>query len=377
MEFSFMNRLDAYLIQFPLLRDYDLLERLVIILIYLVLAKVIDMIIIRALKGLAHKTKMHLDDYLVEFFHRPLLLTVAMFGVLHALSIQPELPDVYNFVLLGGIKTLILLVWWGAISRSLSTLTHEKILHILGTEKIDKDIFILFKNVSRILVLFLAIVWILLIWEVNLAPIFASAGIAGIAIALAAKDTLANFFGGISVFMDRAYKVGEYIILESGERGEVVEVGIRSTKIQTRDDVLITIPNSIMANSKIINQSAPQPRFRIRLDIGVAYGTDLDEVEELLLQVASDNSQVVRQPAPRLRLRSFGDSAVNFQLLLWIRDPRERGRQTHLLLKEIYKSFYENNISIPFPQQDIYVRNVQSYPAVKELPGEDVERIED
>lgn len=275
-----------------------MLERLVIIFVYLVLAKVIDLILIRALKSLAHKTTFHLDDYLVAFFHMPLLVTVAMFGVLHALSVEPKLSAVSTFILTGGVKTLILLIWCGAISRSLSRLTHEEALELFGAKSIDRDLFLLFKNVSRILILFLTLVWILLIWKVNLSPIFASAGIAGIAIALAAKDTLANFFGGISVFMGRAYKVGEYIILDSGERGEVVEIGIRSTKIQTRDDVLITIPNSIMANSKIINQSAPQSMFRIRLDIAVAYGTDLDEVEELLLLIVADNNQVIRQPAP-------------------------------------------------------------------------------
>ncbi len=269
----------------------------------------------------------------------------------------------YGFIIPGVSKTLILLVWWAAIFRSLSKTSLDEAIHIIGGRHIDPDIFLLFKNVSRILVLFFTILWILLIWKVNLGPLFASAGIIGIAIALAAKDTLANFFGGISVFMDRAYKVGEYIILDSGERGEVVEVGIRSTKIKTRDDVMITIPNGIMANSKIINESAPQPRFRIRLDIGVAYGTDLDLVEDLLLRVADENNQVVKQPAPRLRLRSFGDSAVNFQLLLWIRDPREKGRQTHLLLKEVYRCFKENAISIPFPQRDVYVRKAEGLEA--------------
>ncbi len=96
--------------------------------------------------------------------------------------------------------------------------------------------------------------------------------------------------------------------------------------------------------------------FRIRLDIGVAYGTDLDMVEDLLLLVADENNQVVKQPPPRVRLRNCGDSAVNFQLLLWIRDPREKGRQTHLLLKEVYRVFNENKVSIPFPQRDVYIR---------------------
>lgn len=101
MDFSFIGHLETYLTKFPLFQDYDVLERLVIILVYLFLAKVIDLILIRALRGLARKTRFHLDDYLVAFFHRPLLVTVAMLGVLHAASIQPKLPEVSFFILVG------------------------------------------------------------------------------------------------------------------------------------------------------------------------------------------------------------------------------------------------------------------------------------
>ncbi len=356
MEFSFFQELETLLKGVPLLQQYDLLERLAIVLVYAILAKIIDLVLIRSLRRVAARTKMHFDDFLISFFHRPLLITIVLFGVLHACGVKPDLPGMMALIIPSGSKSLILIVWWAAISSSLGKTDIKEASRIFGGRTIDPDIFLLFKNVSRILLLFFTILWILLIWKVNLAPLFASAGIVGIAVALAAKDTLANFFGGISVFMDRAYKVGEYIILESGERGEVVEVGIRSTKILTRDDVMITVPNGIMANSKIINESAPQPRFRIRLDIGVAYGTDLDMVEDLLLLVADGNNQVVKQPPPRVRLRTFGDSALNFQLLLWVRDPREKGRQTHLLLKEVYRVFNENGVSIPFPQRDVYIR---------------------
>lgn len=356
MDLGIAQQLDNFLHGFPIFQQYDLLERLVIVLIYAISAKIVDLILIRSLHRLAKQTRVQFDDFIINFFHRPFLISVVLLGVLHACSVEPALPKITALIVPNFAKSLMVFVWWGAIFSSLSKTSVEEARGILGGLKFDQDIYLLFKNVSRILVLFCSILWVLLIWEVNLAPIFASAGIVGIAIALAAKDTLANFFGGISVFMDRAYRVGEYIILETGERGEVVEVGIRSTKIQTRDDVMITIPNGIMANSKIINESAPQPRFRIRLDIGVAYGTDLDMMEELLLEVASNNNQVVKQPAPRVRLRTFGDSAVNYQLLLWIRDPREKGRQTHLLLKEVYRVFGENEISIPFPQQDITVK---------------------
>lgn len=356
MDLNVSQHLDIFLSGFPILKQYEFLERFIIIGVYALFAKVFDLLLIRSLRKVAQRTKMHFDDFLISFFHKPFLISVVLLGILHASSVDPPLPSLAALIVPGLTKSFMVFVWWAAISGSLGKTSFEEARHILGGLNFDPDVFLLFKNVSRIVVLFFAILWVLLIWEVNLAPIFASAGIVGIAIALAAKDTLANFFGGISVFMDRAYRVGEYIILESGERGEVVQVGIRSTKIQTRDDVMITIPNGIMANSKIINESAPQPRFRIRLDIGVAYGTDLDMMEELLLTVATENNQVVKQPAPRVRLRTFGDSSVNFQLLLWIRDPREKGRQTHLLLKEVYRVFNENGVSIPFPQQDVTIK---------------------
>ncbi|MBU4230091.1 MAG: mechanosensitive ion channel family protein, partial [Proteobacteria bacterium] len=220
------------------------------------------------------------------------------------------------------------------------------------------DLFLLLKNVVRVIVIVSALIWLLSIWNVNLAPLFASAGIAGIAVALAAKDSLANFFGGISIFADKTFKVGDYIIIDDAQRGEVVEIGVRSTRIMTRDDVLITIPNSILANSKIVNESAPIPRFRIRVPVGVAYGSDLEKVEAVLLAVAAENPAVVKEPEARVRLRAFGSSSVDFELLCWVADPRLKGLEIHNLLKGIYAAFAAHAIAIPFPQQDVHIKGL-------------------
>jgi MscS family membrane protein len=147
-----------------------------------------------------------------------------------------------------------------------------------------------------------------------------------VAVALAAKDTLANFFGGISIFVDRPYKIGDYIVLAGKERGEVMEIGIRSTRIKTRDDVMISIPNSIIANSQITNESAPIPSYRVRIPIGVAYGSDIDQVEKILLDIATANANVITDDPPRVRFREFGDSSLN------------------------------SGITIPFPQRDVHIR---------------------
>ncbi len=194
---------------------------------------------------------------------------------------------------------------------------------------------------------------------VPVTAVFASAGIAGVAVALAARETLANFFGGVSIFLDRPFRAGDYIVLDSGERGEVKAVGMRSTRLLTRDNILITIPNSVITNVKITNQSLPEPHFRVRIKLGVAYGSDVDKVEALLMEQALNNELVVASPAPRVRFRAFGDSALEYELLCWAARPEDKGRVIHTLSRDIYKRFNEEGIVMPFPQRDVHLHKAE------------------
>ncbi|MGD8944994.1 MAG: mechanosensitive ion channel, partial [Desulfobacterales bacterium] len=218
----------------------------------------------------------------------------------------------------------------------------------------------LVRLITRLVTLVLLFV---LLWNtsdylgMSFTAVFASAGIVGLGVALAARETLANFFGGISIFLDRPFKSGDYIVLDSGERGRVFEVGLRSTRIITRDDVLISIPNSLMTSTKVVNQSAPRNRFRVRVKIGVAYGSDVDQVEQVLLTIARDNKMVAFVPDPRVRFRQFGDSALEFELLCWARRPEEQGLLLHELNHQIYKDFAAAGIEIPFPQRDVHLKS--------------------
>jgi len=190
---------------------------------------------------------------------------------------------------------------------------------------------------------------------VSLTAVFASAGIAGIAIALAAQETLSNFFGGASILLDQPFKAGDYIILDSGERGEVLDVGLRSTRIVTRDEIQISIPNSMITNTKVINESAPKPHFRVRIKVGVAYGSDIKKVEEILISLALENEMVKREPAPCVRLRGFGDSSLDFELHCWAGQAEFKGKLTHDLYWNIYLAFAGAGIVIPFPQRALHI----------------------
>jgi len=315
-------------------------------------ARVFIFVIFRLIKR--SKVKNIRAEELLELFKKPVFFTILILALIYGASFL-NVPAKYWKYILKGAETLLVILWTYTILKVIKRLSEKELKWFIEKGHLGTDIAFLIKNLSYTLVVVISVLTLMSLWNVNLSPFLASAGIAGIALALAARESLANFFGGISIFLDKSYKVGDYIILDSGERGEVVDIGIRSTRIKTRDDVMITIPNSIMANSKIINESAPEPRFRLRIPIGVSYGSDLDKVEEILLSLVSTIPHVVKSPEPRIRYREFGDSSINLELLCWVDHPENKGPVTHHLIKLIHKRFREEGIVIPFPQRDVHI----------------------
>jgi small-conductance mechanosensitive channel len=291
------------------------------------------------------------DDVVLRGVHPAGYVTVVLVGAY--LAREPiGLSGALDVGVTATILSTITLVWMVTLLR-----VGRKASRALveSSEGIDGSVVPIFQNVWTLLVLGVGGFLLLTYWEINVTPLLASAGVLGIIVGLAARDTIANFFGSIALYFDGTYKVGDYIVLETGERGRVEDISIRSTVVRTRDDVLVTIPNSRLNSATIVNESVPERERRIRIPVGVAYGSDLDRVEETLLSVADEESLVLEQPTPRVRVRGFGDSAVDVELLCWIRDPVLRGRASHLLNKGVYAAFAEAGIGIPFPQREIHV----------------------
>ncbi|MCY3927666.1 MAG: mechanosensitive ion channel family protein, partial [Acidobacteria bacterium] len=219
----------------------------------------------------------------------------------------------------------------------------------------------LFENLAKVAIVILGTYLVINAWGADVSGLLAAGGIAGLAVGFAARDTLANLFAGIFIFADGPYKIGDFITLDTGERGMVTEIGIRSTRLLTRDDIEVTIPNAVMGNAKINNESGgPHVKYRIRVRVGVAYGSDVDHVEAIQLQVAADNVKVCEQPSPRVRFRTFGPSAIDYELLCWVEEPVLRGIVTHELVKATHKAFAAEGIEIPFSQHDIHIREAPS-----------------
>ncbi len=329
---------------------------IIIVVAFAILAWLVDLIMDRLLTALVRKSKFRLDDKILEILHRPVWVSIILVGAIAAVQwVSPRPP--FPFILTAVLKSLLVLIWALAINRMVLLIIEDLIRHWREAGREGSEIIGLIGNITRIIVLAGGIFLLLSVWKINITPLLASAGIAGVAVALAAKETLSNFFGGVTVLLDQPYKVGDYIVLDSGERGEVVEIGLRSTRILTRDDVQISIPNAIITNTKVINESAPEPRFRVRIKVGVAYGSDVDQVEEILLDVARNNPHVSPEPEPRVRFRVFGESSLDFELLCWAHRPHDKGRIIHELNRDIYKSFGQAGIVIPFPQRDVHVHS--------------------
>jgi small-conductance mechanosensitive channel len=340
--------------------DDPQLRQLAIIAGAIVLALLVRLVFVRIIKFFTRKTETEVDDAIAHQIRGPLVWTIILVGVLFA-YLEFGAPTKVNYFVLGVLQTVIALMW------AITAMRVGRILLGVVSEMVDKIKWIeprtlpLFDMILTVVVVGGFLYAVCLAWSIPLTSWLASAGVLGIAVGFAARDSLANLFSGIFIVADTPYKVGDFVVLDNTIRGEIQEIGMRSTRLLTRDDIEITVPNAVIANSQIINQTGgPHEKMRVRIKVEAAYGSDVDQVEEVLLGCVEAVDHVVAEPSPRVRFRSFGASGLVFELLAWIEEPVYRGRVMHTLNGRVYKAFNRAGIEIPYAKQDVYV---------KEMPG--------
>jgi small-conductance mechanosensitive channel len=330
-------------------------QAMVILVAGLVSAKLVNFFISKIVLRIARRTTSSLDDQIITTLRPALFYSLQLIAVAYAVDLVMPSPNAWLAL---TFKTLAILLWMVFFIRLvkiiLRAFSHEARTPLINTQTLP-----LFENLGIMLVTGAALYVFFTIWSIDMTAWLASAGIVGIAVGFAAKDTLANLFSGVLIIADAPYKIGDYIVLESGERGEVTHIGIRSTRILGRDDIEITIPNAIMGNSKIINESGgPSKKSRIRIRVGIAYGSDIDQAKDVLLAEAVANAEVCTDPEPRVRFRQFGASSLDLDLLCWIDDPAHRGKVSDALNTAIYKRFRAENIEIPYSKHDVFIKEM-------------------
>jgi len=333
------------------------IQALLIIIGSFVVALIVGMVIKQGIMRLAKKTGSQLDDRILEITRGPIYLCIIFVGFAWAVR-RVGLPEAYAFIVLGLMKSAAIVIWAIALGR-IADVIFKWMEGLTRFKIIQPRTVPIFDIVTIILIWGGASYLVLLTWHIDVTGWLASAGVVGIAVGFAAKDTLANLFSGIFILADAPYKIGDYIILGTGERGMVTDIGIRSTRLLTRDDIEIIVPNAVIANTKITNEAGgPHEKERVRCTVSVAYGSDINQVKDVLMAAALENEMLCKEPEPRVRFRSFGDSGLVFQVLAWIDKPVLRGRALDGLNTSVYLKLNAAGIEIPYTKQDIYIKEV-------------------
>lgn len=341
------------------------IQAVIMVLASCLVAWVFKNIIIKAIRLLNQQKRFQFDNQFIELLQTPIYISILLIGIASSILLI-HLETRYISFSISILQSIGIVIWSIFLLRFNRTL-------LISFSKNDQNIKIihpktlpLFLNITNLITVLLSVYILFSVWKIDMTAWLASAGIIGIAVGFAAKDTLANLFSGVFIMADAPYKIGDFIVLDSGERGEVTHIGIRSTRILTRSDVEITVPNSVMGNTKIINESGgPHEKHRCRIPIGVAYGSDIDKVRDILMSIAEAEEHVCKDPQYKVRFRVFGASSLDFELLVWIEKPVMRGTVIDKLNCAIYKKFIENNIEIPYSKQDIYIKQLPEREANK------------
>jgi len=179
----------------------------------------------------------------------------------------------------------------------------------------------------------------------------------GIGIGFGLQNIISNFVSGLIILAERPIAIGHRVEV-GGVAGQVAKISLRSTIVVTNDNITIIVPNSDFITNPVTNWSYGDPKVRLRLPVGVAYGSDVEKLRRVLLEVAAENPAVLKDPAPMVRFLEFGDSSLNFELAVWTIDMAHRPTRFRSdLYFAIERKLRENNIEIPFPQRDLHLRS--------------------
>lgn len=204
---------------------------------------------------------------------------------------------------------------------------------------------------------------------VNVMPFIAGAGVMGVAVGFAAKDTLSNLIAGILLIIDRPFEVGDRIEVWSAPAGsaswgDVIDIGLRATRIRTTDNIVVIIPNNEIMTRDIVNYTSISESIRVRVNIGIAYDADIAKAKALIVQAAHSAKWILAEPAPKVVVRNFGESSVDLQARVWIRDARKRMDTIDYITDTVKTLFGQHRIEIPYPKRDITIIDRHASPAI-------------
>ncbi len=317
-------------------------------------ARVVTFLVARAVERIARRTQTTLDDHLAGSLTRPLtwaLFLVGAYAAAHRLTLpESTLRWIDSVLFVGGVTLLAL-----ALLQTFGLLLHWYVSQprLAASSAIATEFGPLISKVGKVFIAVVAVTVLLQHFGVNVQSLVVSLGVGSLAIGLAAQDTLANMFGGFTLMLDRPFRVGDRIQLATGEVGDVEAIGMRATRIRTTDEMLLVVPNSALVKDRVINYNLPSRALTTRVEVDVAYGSDLRAALALLTDVARTVPAVDQDREPSGVVKAFGDGSVVLALTFWVRDYVDQGAARSAVLTGIHDRLRAAGIERPLPARRV------------------------
>lgn len=315
----------------------------------------LDKTLFKFLHRFARKTENEFDDKIIDALAIVCIPLSGIVGVWFAYH-HSDLFIEYNSQIRKGVSiaTVMMLTW--AFSYLLVAITKLQ-MDVLGRKMPNTSILL---NIIRVAVYAIGGLFILDILDISIAPALTALGVGGLAVALALQDTLGNLFAGLQMIAAKKLNPGDYIMLEGGEEGVVEDISWRNTTIRALGNHLIIVPNATVANGIVKNFILPDSQNSVLVPVGVAYDSDLKHVEKVAIEVGTAIQQridgAVTEHIPFVRYNEFGDSSINFNIILRSADFTSRYIIQHEFIKALHERFNAENIEIPFPIRTVYMK---------------------
>jgi small-conductance mechanosensitive channel len=320
-----------------------------------IISLLLDKVILRIIK----RTKTILDDQILEAVRLPIYLLAVVLALDSALTRLDFIPQDWDALINEGFYVLYFLVgfifFWRLVTHIFAWLKDEVSYKTEST--LDDQLFPFFERVVLILLTTIALITILSHFDINITAMVTTLGIGSLAIALAAQNTLEDTINGFMIMFDRPYRIGDRIeLLDLNTWGDVVDIGLRSTRIRTRDNRMVIVPNSQIGKSLVVNYAYPNDQYRLQIHLGIAYGSDIEKARKVMVKTVESVEGVLKDRPVEALFLEFGDSALIFRVRWWLESYVDTRRMFDRVNTSLYQALEAENIELPFPQLEVNLK---------------------
>lgn len=333
---------------FSVQKIFEIMTPLIVFMTTLILGYILRKILFSRLMRWAEKTKTKIDNILISALKGPSNIWISMLAIYLAVEFSKIRQDIV--LIIGKILLCLAII---SVTLVLANISIRLIKDYSGKIGMALPVTSLTQNITRLVILAIGILIILNSLGISITPILATLGVGGLAVALALQDTLSNLFAGFYITLAKQIRIGDFVKLETGEEGYVLDIGWRATRIRMLSNNVVLIPNNKLSQSIITNYYLPEKELAVLVDLGVHYNSDLRDVEKVTIEVAKEVMREVPGGVPEfepfIRYHTFGDFSINFTVILRAREFVDNYLIKHEFIKRLHERYAKEGIVIPYP----------------------------